>query len=172
MSLDYEPFQTRNRNLKPKPRELSVCRARGLSEHSLGAQPLGTGLHILIRFYPPSRQPRGKLMVSLVNSHANAIRTGWHLWEIDLRFALGLPPGWIPKCNLHSIPPDRPPSTLHATRMESSSSVPALQTQSRCPTWRYGPSRSYLTESVYKVALQKTISAQIRRLIISISNDK
>ena len=32
-------------------------------------------------------------MVSLVNSHTNASRIGWHLWEIDLRFAPGLPPG-------------------------------------------------------------------------------
>ena len=40
-------------------------------------------------------QPRGKCMVSLVNSHTHATRIGWHLWEIDLRFAPGLPPGWI-----------------------------------------------------------------------------
>ena len=33
-------------------------------------------------------------MVSLVNSHTNATRIGWHLWEIDLRFTPGLPPGW------------------------------------------------------------------------------
>ena len=32
-------------------------------------------------------------MVYLVNSHTNATRIGWHLWEIDLRFAPGLPPG-------------------------------------------------------------------------------
>ena len=43
---------------------------------------------------PPWRQPRGRWMVSLVNSHTNATRIGWHLWEIDLRFAPGLPPGW------------------------------------------------------------------------------
>ena len=36
----------------------------------------------------------GKLIVSLVNSHTNAARIGWHLWEIDLRFAPGLSPGW------------------------------------------------------------------------------
>jgi len=36
----------------------------------------------------------GKSMVSSVNSHTNATRIGWHLWEIDLRFASGLPPGW------------------------------------------------------------------------------
>ena len=35
-------------------------------------------------------------MVSSVNSHTNATRIGWHLWEIDLRFAPGLPPGWMP----------------------------------------------------------------------------
>jgi hypothetical protein len=50
-------------------------------------------------------QPRGKLMVSLVNSHTNAIiigwhlweiatRIGWHLWKIDQRFAHGVPLGW------------------------------------------------------------------------------
>jgi len=33
-------------------------------------------------------------MDSSVNSHTNATRIGWHLWEIDLRFAPGLPPGW------------------------------------------------------------------------------
>ena len=34
-------------------------------------------------------------MVSLVNSHTNATRIGWHLWELDLRFSSGLPPGWV-----------------------------------------------------------------------------
>ena len=34
-------------------------------------------------------------MVSLVNSHTNATRIGWHMWVIDLRFAHGLPPGWV-----------------------------------------------------------------------------
>ena len=43
---------------------------------------------------PPWRQLRGNLMISLVKSHTNATRIGWHLWEIDLRFAPGLPPGW------------------------------------------------------------------------------
>jgi len=43
---------------------------------------------------PPWRQPRFKSMVSSVNSHTNATRIGWHLWEIDLIFAPGLPPGW------------------------------------------------------------------------------
>ena len=33
-------------------------------------------------------------MVSSVNSHTNATSIGWHLWEIDFRFATGLPPGW------------------------------------------------------------------------------
>ena len=43
---------------------------------------------------PPWRQPRAKWMVSLVNSHTNAISKRWHLWEIDLRFALNTTPGW------------------------------------------------------------------------------
>ena len=33
-------------------------------------------------------------MVSSANSHTNATRIGWHLWEIDFRFAPGLSPGW------------------------------------------------------------------------------
>ena len=37
----------------------------------------------------------GKSMVSSVNSNTNATRIGWHLWEIALRFAPGLPPGWV-----------------------------------------------------------------------------
>ena len=37
-------------------------------------------------------------MVSLVNYHGNATGIGWHLWEIDLRFAPGLPPGWVGTC--------------------------------------------------------------------------
>ena len=44
---------------------------------------------------PPWSQPRGKSMASLVNSHTNATRIGWHLWEIDLRFAPGLPSGGL-----------------------------------------------------------------------------
>ena len=43
------------------------------------------------------RQPRGKLMVPFVNSHEHATRIGWYLWDIDLRFAPGLPPGWLSK---------------------------------------------------------------------------
>jgi hypothetical protein len=44
--------------------------------------------------YPPWRHPRGKYMVSLVNSHSNATSRRWHLLEIDLRFAPRLPPWW------------------------------------------------------------------------------
>jgi len=43
---------------------------------------------------PPWRQPRGKTMISLGNSHTNITSKRQHLWEIDLRFAPGLPPGW------------------------------------------------------------------------------
>jgi hypothetical protein len=43
---------------------------------------------------PPWRQPRGKSVVSFVNSRSNAISRRKHLWEIVLRFALGLPAGW------------------------------------------------------------------------------
>ena len=53
-----------------------------------------TAAWIWCRPQPPWIQPRGRWMVSLVNSHTNNTRIGWHLWEIDLRFAPGLPPGW------------------------------------------------------------------------------
>ena len=43
---------------------------------------------------PPCMQPRGKTIVSLVNSYTNATSKRWHLWEIDLRFAPGLSPRW------------------------------------------------------------------------------
>ena len=43
---------------------------------------------------PPWRQPRSKRVVCLVNSHANATSKRWHLWEIDLKFALDSTPGW------------------------------------------------------------------------------
>ena len=36
-------------------------------------------------------------MVYLVNSHRNASSKRWHLWEIDLRFALNSTPGWFPE---------------------------------------------------------------------------
>ena len=39
-------------------------------------------------------------MVSSVNSHSNATRIGWHLWESDFRFSPGLPPGWRHRANL------------------------------------------------------------------------
>ena len=60
--------------------------------HSAKAMDGTAPLHIAV-LHPPWRQPRGKLMVSLVNSHTNATRIGWHLLEIDFRFAPGLPPG-------------------------------------------------------------------------------
>ena len=44
---------------------------------------------------PPWRQPRGKTMVYLVNSYTNATSNMQQLWEIQLRFAPGLPQGWI-----------------------------------------------------------------------------
>ena len=40
------------------------------------------------------------------------------------------------------------------------------------PARQRGANRFNLTESVYKVVLQKSISAQIRQLILCISNDQ
>ena len=61
-----------------------------------------TGLHTTSP-QPPWRQPRGKLMVDSVNSYTNANRIGWHLCEIDLRFAPGVPPGWRGRKSSFSI---------------------------------------------------------------------
>ena len=60
-----------------------------------GSDETTSGAETVYQADPPWRQDRGKLMVSLVNSHTNATRIGWHLWEIDSRFAPGLPPGWV-----------------------------------------------------------------------------
>ena len=38
---------------------------------------------------------QGQIDIVLVNSHTNATRIGWHLWEIGLGFAPGLPPRWL-----------------------------------------------------------------------------
>ena len=53
-------------------------------------------------------RPRGKSMVSLVNSDTNATRIGWCMWEIDLIFAPSCLQGevvhniflYIPACHL------------------------------------------------------------------------
>ena len=58
---------------------------------------------------PSWKQPRVKLMVSLVNSRTDATRIGWHLWEIDSRFFPGLLPVW-----LHALPAFQ--SCLHLIR--------------------------------------------------------
>jgi hypothetical protein len=44
-------------------------------------------------------------MVSLVNSHTYSTLKRWHLWEIDLRFALNSTPGWIYSCPKHLFVP-------------------------------------------------------------------
>jgi len=62
----------------------------GAGQWSVGAENSMTSLE----HRPPWRQPRGKWMVSLVKAHTNATLKRLHLWEIDSRFAHGLPPGW------------------------------------------------------------------------------
>ena len=96
---------------------------------------------------PPWRQPRGKWMVSLVNSHTNATSRRWHLWEIDLRFAPGLPPGRLrERCTcvrgLHveqnaATAQDAPPA--NNTRLNHNLSplrpLPRAPAARRCPPW-------------------------------------
>jgi len=59
----------------------------------------------------PWRQPRGKWIIYLVNFHTNATSKRWHLWEIDLRFALNSTPGW------NRWPFD--PNSIETLRMET-----------------------------------------------------
>jgi len=59
---------------------------------------------------PPWRQPRGKSTVSLVDSHTNATFPRYHLRELDLIFATGLPPGWTLNPQPSTLNPQ--PSTL------------------------------------------------------------
>jgi len=47
-----------------------------------------------LQVHSPCKQLRGKWMVSLINSNANATSKKWHVWEIDLRFALNSTAGW------------------------------------------------------------------------------
>jgi len=56
-------------------------------------------------------------MVSLVNSHTNATRIGRHLWEIDLRFAPGLPPALIPEATAV----DSPRGTWYTSQFKNTS---------------------------------------------------
>ena len=90
MSLRYEPAS--------EPLHISVNEVRWQAIESerwlLGRGK--RGLLYAVNSPPPWRQPKAKSMISLVNSHTNATRIGWHLWEIDLGFAPGLPPGWSP----------------------------------------------------------------------------
>ena len=68
---------------------------RGRTRPGCGSRRPGILRVLRVYLLPPLwRQPRGKSMVSLANCHTNAVRIGWHLGEIDLRVAPGLPPGW------------------------------------------------------------------------------
>ena len=62
-------------------------RATGRAPCLRTARAHGSG----VRPKPPRRQHRGKSLVSSVDSHTDATRIGWHLWEIDLRLVPALP---------------------------------------------------------------------------------
>ena len=66
-------------------------------------------------------------MLSLVNSHTHATRIGWHLWEIDLRFAPGLPPGWHQHRDPDASAPPCPQAELRRARGGSSSLLSSLE---------------------------------------------
>jgi len=92
--------------------EAEVCRAPA-DRAAVGGSALRARrrLDAQLLHSPPWRQPRGKSMVYLVNSHTNATRIGWYLWEIDLRFAPGLPPG-LARSNCAWTAPEREGSGL------------------------------------------------------------
>ena len=50
---------------------------------------------------PGGNPGASKWMVSLVNSHPNTTSKKWHLWEIDLRFALNSSSEWLSCCLTH-----------------------------------------------------------------------
>ena len=58
----------------------------GLTSTAAGAGA-ASAMHVM-SCSPSWRQPMGKWLVSSVNSHTDATWKRWHLWEIDLRFAL------------------------------------------------------------------------------------
>ena len=62
------------------------------------------------------RQPRGKWMVSFVNSYTNASSKRQHLWEIDLRFALNSTPGWRVQGETASSLPETPVTLSESER--------------------------------------------------------
>ena len=62
----------------------------------------------------PGGNPRANRWFLEVKPHANATSIGWHLWEINLRFATGLPPGWRGGACTASLPSTRlPPWRQH-----------------------------------------------------------
>ena len=64
-------------------------------------------------------------MVSLVSSHTNATRIGWHLWEIDLRFALNSTPGRMSR--VMAKPPAEEVLVRFAQRLGARCTPPTLE---------------------------------------------
>jgi len=83
--------------------------------------------------FPPWRQPRGKSMVSLVNYHTNATRIGWHLWEIDLRFAPGLPSGRLHPANDSKRAGRRKPPAVLGSRGNCRARLASPPAAATCP---------------------------------------
>ena len=116
---------------------------------------------------PPWTQPRGKSMVSLANSHANAIRIGWHLWEIEFRFGPGFPPWW-----LHDE------MTMIVSDNQVVKKVPKGKTSvfltigtplSSQPWWTHSPQGccAFLTHRMYlSISFRKSTPPQNRHLIV------
>ena len=80
--------------------------------------------------HPPAgwrRQPRGRWMVSLVNSHTHASSKRWHLWEVHLRVALNSTPGWLLARGGRPALPGIDPPRIHRAQPSSGDNPPLLQ---------------------------------------------
>ena len=72
-----------------------------------------------------------------VNSHTNATSKRWHLWDVDLRFALNSTPGW-----LSVLPPSRAwqdplPERPHVVRAAPLHPVPGRDPERHRPLARH-----------------------------------
>ena len=75
---------------------------------------------------PPGRQPRGRWVVSLVNSHTNATSKRWHLWEIDLKICPQLASRVMCRCGFPRTAQWAGPPPAHRA-VESGQGGPGVQ---------------------------------------------
>ena len=98
-SGERERAKWREKEERDRKRDRETESERESTGAESSASMRGRRLPIICRAYtlqisgfrlPPWRQPKGKWMVSFVNSHTNTTSKGWHLWEIDFKICLQL----------------------------------------------------------------------------------